>query len=427
MFKNNNYIITRLYIINRLRMDSISLPADRKTDRSNQSKSNRSNRSKQISVPVESEDISLSQLELMANKKKLNKKSEVSVSELVSKGNEDKKTQPSPNPNHETKSSSSIGTISSDTKSEDRKRRDVRKVQRENNNDYIRKEKAEYLYKLDKLAQRGRSRAIKLDMNNSLDEIRNEYERISNDMKTERSVAFFKRMLLLGVQGVEMLNTKFDPMGVDLDGWSEAMGYSLENQEYDEVMAELFEKYKGSGQMSPEVKLIFMIISSATMFTISKKISKLDSSNAFKNIIGSFVGQQQTANSAPQTQFDIDQQQYQQQQYQQQQYQQQQYQQQQQQYQQTNKIPTPNDLRNEITETTDDPRPSKIRGPAVNSDGIDINNILKTMNERKREKDLQEKNILETENSDDLFKSIPLNTQKRGRGRPKKAAAITKT
>ncbi|NBP00210.1 MAG: hypothetical protein EBU90_08805, partial [Proteobacteria bacterium] len=179
-------------------MDSISLPADRKTDRSNQSKSNRSNRSnrsKQISVPVESEDISLSQLELMANKKKLNKKSEVSVSELVSKGNEDKKTQPSPNPNHETKSSSSIGTISSDTKSEDRKRRDVRKVQRENNNDYIRKEKAEYLYKLDKLAQRGRSRAIKLDMNNSLDEIRNEYERISNDMKTERSVAFFKRRM----------------------------------------------------------------------------------------------------------------------------------------------------------------------------------------------------------------------------------------
>lgn len=415
---------------------------NRKTDKSNGGKSNqsnrsnrsnKSNRSKQASVQIESEDISLSQLELMANKKKLNKKSEVSVSELVTKDKEPNKPQSSPGPNRQkTKSSSSIGTISSDTKSEDRKKRDARKVQRENNNDYIRKEKVEFLYKLDKLAQRGRARAVKLDMNNSLDEIRNEYERISNDMKTERSVAFFKRMLLLGVQGVEMLNNTFDPMGVDLDGWSEAMGYSLENQEYDEVMAELYEKYKGSGQMSPEVKLIFMIISSATMFTISKKITKLDSSNVFKNIIGNIVGKQQNASSGPQTQFNVDPQQYQEAQQFQQQYNQQyqqQYQQQYNQQQQATGIPTPNDLRNEtiITETTDDPRPSKIKGPAVNSDGIDINNILKTMNERKREKDLQERNIIETENSDDLFKSIPLNTQKRGRGRPKKAAAITKS
>ena len=108
-------------------------------------------------------------------------------------------------------------------------------------------------------------------MNNSLDEIRNEHERVRNEIQTERSVAFFKRMLLLGVQGIEMLNNRFDPLGVDLDGWSGAMGYSMENQEYDEVMAELYEKYKGRGQMSPEMKLIFMIISSATMFTISKK------------------------------------------------------------------------------------------------------------------------------------------------------------
>ena len=113
-------------------------------------------------------------------------------------------------------------------------------------------------------------------MDCSLEEIKNEFDRVTNAIKVDRSVRFMKKMLLLGVQGVEMLNNKFDPVGVDLDGWSEAMGYSMENEEYDEVMAELCEKYKGRGQMSPELRLVFMIVSSATMFTISKKISKLE-------------------------------------------------------------------------------------------------------------------------------------------------------
>jgi hypothetical protein len=393
------------------RADTNSLAQDPKSEKSN--KSTKSNHSKKSNVKnnqpvvIESEDISFSQLELMANKKKINKKTEVSLSEPVSNhDNVGPKAKSEPKPR--TKSSSSIGSVSSDTKTDERRKRNVRQVQRENNNEFIRKEKVEYLYKLDKLAQKGRSRAVNMDMNNSLDEIRNEYERISNDMKTERSVSFFKRMLLLGVQGVEMLNTKFDPLGVDLDGWSEAMGYSMENQEYDEVMAELYEKYKGSGQMSPEVKLIFMIISSATMFTISKKISKLDSSNAFKNIIGSFVGNQPPP---PQTQFQAPH-----------------FQQPSQPvfHQGYNAVPSAEEMRkkNEPTETTEDPRPSRIRGPNMNSDGININQILRTMNERKLEKDREMEKIMETETSDDVFKSIPLNTQKKAEVDPKKRMAL---
>jgi hypothetical protein len=242
-------------------------------------------------------------------------------------------------------------------------------------------------------------------MNSTLDDIKNEYERVKNEMQTERSVAFFKRMLLLGVQGVEMLNNKFDPVGVDLDGWSEAMGYSMENQEYDEVMAELYEKYKGRGQMSPEVKLIFMIISSATMFTISKKITKMDSSNAFASFIGNLVGSKNNQQ--------VPQQQYQQQVPQQ--YQQQVPQQYQQQYQQQ-QIVLENYKRDAITETTDDGMPSKMKDPDNIQDDIDLNNILRTMRERKNEKERQEV----TETTDDILKSIPM-AQKRGRGRPKKS------
>ena len=126
-------------------------------------------------------------------------------------------------------------------------------------------------------------------MNCSLEEIKNEFDRVNNAIKVDRSVRFYKKMLLLGVQGVEMLNNKFDPLGIDLDGWSEAMTYNMDNQDYDEVMAELYEKYKSVGNMSPEMKLIFMIISSAAFFTISKKITKMDSQNGIMSFLGNFM------------------------------------------------------------------------------------------------------------------------------------------
>jgi hypothetical protein len=318
-------------------------------------------------------------------------------------------------------------SISSSTLNDtDRYKRREKTIARENKNDQIRREKSEFLYKFNKLNVKGKWSSLRLDMNNSLDEIRNEYERVRNEIQNERSVAFFKRMLLLGVQGVEMMNTKFDPLGVDLDGWSEAMGYSMENQEYDEVMSELYEKYKGHGQMSPELRLIFMIISSATMFTITKKITKMDTGDTFTSLLGGLMnkgGQQQQQPPLPQFQ----------------QQQQQQFQQPQQpqptfynhrQFSIPNsssiKVPNVFDLRasrNKIddSDTSDDAMPSKMNGPNtnyINGDGVDIDNILKTMNDRKREKEREKA----TEPSD-IVKNIPVNKRGggRGRGRPRKA------
>lgn len=353
--------------------------------------------SKKVSnkIDIESDDISLTQLELLANKKKLNSPEEISIVEKKESSIEEVKQKVSV----KTSSSSSMSSSSSDSTKQ--KLRKEKAIQRENRSDSIRKEKSELLCKFNKLNIKGKWSSLKLDMNCSLDEIRNEYERVRNEIQTERSVGFFKRMLLLGVQGIEMMNTRFDPLGVDLDGWSEAMGYSMENQEYDEVLAELYEKYKGRGQMSPEMKLIFMIISSATMFTISKKITKMDSSNGFASLIGNLVGKtnpMQMNNTNQQMNF------------------------QQQMNQQTNfqqQVPMnfnqqiPN-YKREVTETTDDIIPSKMQDPGNIQDNIDLDNILKTMKQRKREKERHEI----TETSDDILKSIQM--QKRGRGRPKK-------
>ncbi len=378
---------------------SLKLSIESKKSKSpvSSSKSKKSNKVSKPPPEVMSDDISLSQLDLLANKKKLAKRGEVSVSQLMNSVSESQKgaTKQNTADNQKQKStpkrqkaSTSISSISSDenTLSEERDRRKTRNIQRENKNESVRKEKSELLYRFSKMNVKGKWSSLTLDMNCSLDEIKNEYTRVKNEIQSERSVAFLKRMLLLGVQGIEMLNTRFDPIGVDLDGWSEAMGYSLENQDYDEVMAELYEKYKGAGQMSPETKLIFMIISSATMFTITKKISKLDSSNAFTSIISNFVGQPQPPPQQPifqETEY---------------------------------QIPAANELRRvDLTETTEDPTPSKLKGPnniKLSATNEEINNILKQM--EKQEKNKEEDKL----SSDIVFKSIPLNTKKKGR--PKK-------
>ena len=410
---------------------SSSEKVDDKLSLSSSSSLKSSKKQKSSKAQLESEDISLSQLELMANKKKIKSIEDISI--ISKKSPTVKRQQEEDFLKKSVKSSKSSSSSSSSSDDSKQKRRKEKLVSRENQN------------------VKGKWSSLRLDMNCTLDEIRNEFERIKSEISSERNVAFFKRMLLLGVQGIEMLNTKFDPVGVDLDGWSEAMGYSMENQEYDEVMAELYEKYKGRGQMSPELRFIFMIFSSATMFTISKKISKLDTNSAITSLLGGLMNKaptqqtnnqqtnnQQTNNQQQQQQYQQQQQQYQQQQYQQQQYQQQMYNQQQQQYQQRQQtniqpniqanffqrasesvIPNASDLRNQ-TETSEDALPSKMNAPNTNyisPDGIDIDNILKTMNERKKEKEISKKEITET--SDDIFKNIPINMQKK-RGRPKK-------
>jgi hypothetical protein len=216
-------------------------------------------------------------------------------------------------------------------------------------------------------------------------------------------------MLLLGVQGVEMLNTKFDPIGVDLEGWSEAMSYNMDNQDYDEVMGELYEKYKSTGNMSPELKLIFMIISSAAFFTISKKITKMDSPSGVMGFLGNFMnGAKQQAPPPPQQPSMP--------------------------FIPTTGIPgmpmippfsqqQSNSRSNYQSEmSVDDNTPSKLNKPEKLQDTISLNNILETMNKRQKEKELLQNNTGVVDNlSDEILKSSPsISSRKRGRAQKKR-------
>ena len=388
------------------------------------------------SETILSENIDMSQLENIANLKKLNKKEDLShVSMNVSVINNDKPPVSNDDNISSKMSNSSIynkkNMMSTDSLESDsaKKRKRARRANRENKDEQIRKEKADLLYKLHLFSQKKDSSAygiLKMDLNYTLEEIKFEYSRIKALLDNERMVNFSKRILLMGIQGVEMLNNTFDPLGVDLNGWSEAMGYSMENQEYDEVLSELCEKYKGSGNMSPEVKLILIIIGSGFMFTASKKIAKMDTSSMFSNILGNFMNKQ-----APSPQQQVPQQpqfppqfqpQFQQQSIQPQ-YQASNFQS----IQQTSHAPQPF-LGGNVTmihqqddsemSNDSDKLPSRIR-PPPNLDTNELENIIKTMNDAKQKKQHeQNKKSNETSESAIILKQIPP-LKKKG-GRPKK-------
>ena len=79
-------------------------------------------------------------------------------------------------------------------------------------------------------------------------------------------------MLVALVTAVEFLNTKFDPLDVKLEGWSESIHENI--NDYDDVFEELHEKYKSKAQMAPELKLLFMLGGSGFMFHLTNTMFK---------------------------------------------------------------------------------------------------------------------------------------------------------
>ena len=155
------------------------------------------------------------------------------------------------------------------------KKRKTRDIVEENNSDAVRREKNEYLFKLKKLngADMNYSSVV-FTMDSSLEDLRNEYERIHKEIQVSTSVKFYKTVLVMGTRGIEMLNAQYDPLGIDLDGFADSMTYSVDTPSYDEVLTELAEKYKSMGNVSPELKLVGLLAMSGFGYVASKKMTK---------------------------------------------------------------------------------------------------------------------------------------------------------
>ena len=132
--------------------------------------------------------------------------------------------------------------------------------------------KEELLYLFNKLEKKGFKLNQKFSMRSPLEDMERVYERLEHERNLKASINFQRKVLMGIVSGLEFLNGTMNPFDIDLEGWSESI---MENQnEYDDIFEELYEKYKDKGKVSPEVKLLMTLAGSAFYFHLSKTIVK---------------------------------------------------------------------------------------------------------------------------------------------------------
>ena len=132
--------------------------------------------------------------------------------------------------------------------------------------------KFEYLKKLETIERKGAKLSKKYSMEDSLDEMRGEYEMIMSEKEKSNSVKFQGKIMMACVTALEYLNNKFDPFDFKLDGWSESVQENIDD--YDEIFSELHEKYKSKAKMAPELKLLFQLGGSAVMLHMTNTMFK---------------------------------------------------------------------------------------------------------------------------------------------------------
>lgn len=162
----------------------------------------------------------------------------------------------------------------------------------------IRRQKIDMLRKLSELKLRGYKLSKEYDFNSSLEEMQYEYDMLKSFADKRNGIKLYKNLILNGCSVIEFFNDKYDPFKFKLSGWSEHMNVEVDN--YDDVLEELYEKYRGSGgSMPPELKLLLLILASASAFHFSKSfeskipgLNKMYTNNAGV-IPGMFGGNQQ--------------------------------------------------------------------------------------------------------------------------------------
>ena len=147
----------------------------------------------------------------------------------------------------------------------------MKNIEHKSKEDILR-EKFQYLRKLETLEGKGVNLSKRYTMESSLDEMKGEYEYIIAEKEKKNSKQFQGKVLTTLITGLEFLNGKFDPFDIKLDGWSEQINENLDD--YDEIFAELHEKYKSKAKMAPELKILFQLAASGMMIHMTNTMFK---------------------------------------------------------------------------------------------------------------------------------------------------------
>lgn len=129
----------------------------------------------------------------------------------------------------------------------------------------IESEKQGYLAELRKYKDRV-SREFTMD--DSLEDIQFEFDRIKTQIDTANNVNMIRDGLMFLFRGIEYANRRFGPV-LQLDGWTEAA--REDKQKYNLVIERLYKKHWRYGNMTPEAEFGWMIASSMLMCHFKNK------------------------------------------------------------------------------------------------------------------------------------------------------------
>jgi hypothetical protein len=106
------------------------------------------------------------------------------------------------------------------------------------------------------------------NLDSDYDEVEDEYETAMEDKRKKDSIKLQGWWFTTLINSLEYGNAVFDPFGLNLDGWGEQINEDIDS--YEDIFAELHDKYKG-GKMSPEVSLLLRVGFSGAVLNITNK------------------------------------------------------------------------------------------------------------------------------------------------------------
>lgn len=110
-------------------------------------------------------------------------------------------------------------------------------------------------------------------IDSDIEEMRMELRTLQEDQMMTNGIESCRTALNTVTTGLEIMNKKYNPFDLDLDGWSQSIFKSIER--YDTVLERLVKKYgKRVSAISSEIQLMLMLCGSAASFCFTKSMMK---------------------------------------------------------------------------------------------------------------------------------------------------------
>ena len=134
----------------------------------------------------------------------------------------------------------------------------------------VKQEKQKILLKLVDLERRGVELTKKYSMSSKLEDLKFELKLHVSNAEKDAGVKLQQKILLAAVYGLEIANSKYDPIGAKLDGWSESVMDNIDD--YTVIFEKLYDKYKSRADLPPELQLLVTLVGGAFMFHTTKTL-----------------------------------------------------------------------------------------------------------------------------------------------------------